>query len=493
MNSGNQDNRDFRTQSVEGNYKRADRARDYFSQPGFQRMLQAVWNRYASLEKVGGHAVVNKASPEECESLNLFFGWNKKPGEKISIPLTLFEQELLQSPFPFKITELHEVLTGVPLMTKSDKQLLAMQEWQALFSRVENELMECGVPLQPKVSAWLAALKDGKAAGYRTLRDLWRTDDEIAKFELTDAVRAWSLLLAGGTDVFREGTGTRLSTIRLPVLAALATGNPHALDRNTPAGRLFFQVLRSANTHERSSGMDLEEDSEKGSSYSFSGDTLETREVYRCAGILDDDISSLVYVYQPFGMIRGPFVLTLRQVESSEVLLPVTDIYVVENPAIFSTLADWTDKVSMNGTTLHTPAPLLLCTSGPASAAALRLIDRYMGEGLVSGSLYYSGDFDIKGIEIGNVLAARYNERFTPWCFGWDSYLEGQEQFLKKSVTFTKEERLRLERMKSVWDESLCRTMGEMGTKLFQEQMILRLLEDWKKAVRGGENDVGIY
>ncbi len=29
---------------------RASRARSYFSQPGFERMLELVWKRYASLE-----------------------------------------------------------------------------------------------------------------------------------------------------------------------------------------------------------------------------------------------------------------------------------------------------------------------------------------------------------------------------------------------------------------------------------------------------------
>lgn len=476
----------------EPSLERTERARRYFSQPGFEQMLQAVWNRYAGLEKPGGHAVVRKASADECERLNEFFGWYKKPGEDIRVPLALFERELLHSAFPFTIAELHEVLNGKPLMTKSDLKLLAQQDWQALFQAVEDDLTDKGTSLQPQVSAWLAGLKEGRALGYRTLRDLWHDSGEAAKRELAHAVRAWNLLLSGETGVFSEGdgaAGTFLSSIRLPVLAALTTGNPHALDRNNPAGRLFFQALRSANRYEvlfdieSGDATDLidPEESEAQPALSFVGDTLEARRVYRLSGILDDDISSLVHVYRPYSGLKGPYVLTLRQVESTKAFISVTDIYVVENPAVFSTLADWTESIEA----CYASSPLLLCTSGPASAASLRLIDRYMEDGLFSGDLYYSGDYDVKGIEIGNVLAARYKERFVPWCFSGDSYLEGQAQFLGKGVAFTQEDRLRLERMQAVWDETLCKAMAEAGCKLFQEQLVLRLLEDWKKAIQG--------
>lgn len=500
----------------------ANRARAYFSRPGFKRILEAVWKRYVSLEKAGGHAVIRNASAEECEEVNAFFGWYKKPGDSIRIPLEKFEQELLGSAFPFTIAELHKTLTGKLLRTKSGRKLLALQDWQALFEALTEQLKMEGKLLQPEVTDWLDGLRAGRALGYRTLRELWRVSPELAKRELTHAARAWNLLLAGIDLVGLDEDGTTQSSIRLPILAALATGDPHALDRNVPAGRLLFQALRSVERGKPFGDVDKEDqvyaiDPTSSSSptnseiilgLSSGVDSLEAREIYRRAGIMDDDISSLVHIYCPWGSSISSYVLTLRQVEKTSELPPVTDLYVVENPAVFSTLVDLTEvtllteKTELTGKMqfsegtgvagnterefLKSSGPLLLCTSGPASAAALRLIDRYLEEGLVSGRLYYSGDFDVKGIAIGNVLALRYGARFTAWGFDRDSYLEGGAFAFPNGVAFSPEEQHRLLRMQAAWDNSLCKTMGDTGRKLFQEQIIVRLAEDWNNAVKGG-------
>ncbi|MUG48132.1 DUF2399 domain-containing protein [Paenibacillus woosongensis] len=100
-----------------------------------------------------------------------------------------------------------------------------------------------------------------------------------------------------------------------------------------------------------------------------------------------------------------------------------------------------TEKAAEQGDPFRASGPLLLCTSGPASAAALRLIDRYLQENLLSNYLYYSGDFDVKGIEFGNVLAYRYGNRFKGWRFGEDSYLTGCTINLPNEVVFSNEER----------------------------------------------------
>jgi len=137
----------------------ADKARSYFSGNGFKRTLEAVWKRYASLEKVAGNAVIRNANAEECEAINTFFGWNKKPGDDIRVPLEKLEQELLESAFPFTIVELHEVLTGEPLRTRSDRELLTLRDWQALFEAAKEHVADEGARIQPMVAEWLGMAK----------------------------------------------------------------------------------------------------------------------------------------------------------------------------------------------------------------------------------------------------------------------------------------------------------------------------------------------
>ncbi|GFZ94870.1 hypothetical protein GCM10008018_46620 [Paenibacillus marchantiophytorum] len=68
-------------------------------------------------------------------------------------------------------------------------------------------------------------------------------------------------------------------------------------------------------------------------------------------------------------------IFSANAVDAAPALAPVRHIYVVENPAVFSTLADAADKLPFAGDIEghDTIGPLLMCTSGPASAAALRL------------------------------------------------------------------------------------------------------------------------
>jgi uncharacterized protein (TIGR02679 family) len=466
--------------SVGADADRRARARKYFSHAGFERMLRLIWKRYASLEEVKGNVVLREATAAECEAVNAFFGWYERPGADIRISLAQFEAELGGSAFPFTISELHEILVRNPLLTNSDLKLLAETEWQSLFDKVKCPYTDAGVHLAQAVQDWLAGLKAGTAGGYRTLRELWRMSPEAAEREIGIAVRAWNLLLTGEAErVIGDRTQ---AAIRIPVLAALAAGQPHALDRNQAAGRLFFQALRSA-LQEGQSFSEADAPSSGEITNVASGiDSLVARDIYRRAGLLDDDISSSVHLYHPRGgVMKSPYVMTLRQVEAVPALPLVQDIYVVENPAVFSTLADAAGKPSLVELAEghDTIGPLLLCTSGPASAAALRLLDRYMEEGRMQGSLYYSGDFDIKGIEIGNVLALRYADRFIPWFYDSDRYKDSIENGGPAFVPFSNEEKARLERTQAVWDKSLCEIMGSKGNKLFQEQFIVLLAQSW--------------
>lgn len=347
------------------------------------------------------------------------------------------------------------------------------------------------------LARWLNRLRDGQASAYRTLREAWKADRVLASRQLGWAIAAWRRLI--DTDAARG------EPCRLPVLAASVAGDPHALDRTTAAGRLLFQALREwtgqgllaedeaavaakgseiapvqaqASAAAETSASDTAEEQEAAQGI----DSLAAREIYRQAGIRDDDISSLVHLCRPG---EQPHVLTLREVEALEALPSAGCLYVVENPAVFSSLADGTlgaRKAAQPGEAmLDEASPLLVCTSGPASAAALRLFDR-MADQRQLARLYYSGDYDVKGIAIGNVLAQRYPSLYAPWRFDQATYAEACEALQTAGVAFTDMEHRRLLRMAAVWESSLCPSLAERGRKLFQEELLELLLADWLRA-----------
>jgi uncharacterized protein (TIGR02679 family) len=445
-----------------------ERAVKYFEKAGFQQMLMKVWKRYESLERVGGEVVVKRASAMECEAINSFFGWNYKTGQSIPIPLEVFERELMDSPFPNTIVQLHYVLSGKILLTKSEKRMLREQEWLQLFIRFEQTMdFE---DIHPFVNGWLGRLKLGEGQGYRTLYEQFKLNPDEAGCVLDISVRAVNTVLR---DEGKMNMGAfPLSTIRLPVLAVQICGDSHALDLSQPAGRMLLYALRERQIGKL--GDSVNEDIVDGD-MELSFDSLKIREIYRSAGIADDDLSSLVYTYMPvFREAVQPAVWTLRQIEIMTEVPVCTGLYVVENPAVFSTLLDV--FAGERGARKAMNSAMLICTSGPASAAALRLIQRIL-ERSDACKLHYSGDYDLKGLSMGLVLYKRFKAQFVAWRFDLCTYRWGLEN--GKGPAFYDSEKTKLQSVKIPWDPQLNSAMIEHGHKVFQECFVSLLAQDW--------------
>ena len=63
----------------------------------------------------------------------------------------------------------------------------------------------------------------------------------------------------------------------------------------------------------------------------------------------------------------------------------------------------------------------MVCTSGWPSTAALKLLQMFVDQS-PDNRLYYSGDFDLKGLQIAASLMTRYAGRCYPWRFDVESY-----------------------------------------------------------------------
>lgn len=459
--------------NLRNNATTADKARAYFHRPGFKRLLSAVWKRMEGLGRVGGNAIVPGADEAECEAYNSFFGTNEKPGSTLKISLSEFERELLASAFPFTLPELFEVLEGRPFLTQAEKQTMRSEAWRHLFERVRV----AEAPLSGAVDKWISGLEEASAAGYRTLRELFGESHQQAYAILKQVTRAvnWLLSRRSGFSV----AGISLDSVRLPVLAAMVTGDSHAFDAERVEGRLLRHALREL------SGAPINV-----AHGSMSESSLDIRKLYRKFGIADDDLSSIVYVFQPTSTERDRRydqhyeleVLTLRQVESMRMASAPRTVYIVENPPVFSTLMDVTSASSrMSGGSIANDAPVLFCTSGAISAAALRWLQKCMEASGRRCDVYYSGDFDVKGLEIACGLSRRLNGRWHPWRYDIQTY----EQFAEHlpGPIFDEHESRRLLSMNVPWSPTLTGKMAEKGCRLFQESFVEALAQDWLTAV----------
>ncbi|MBM7866886.1 TIGR02679 family protein [Heliobacterium gestii] len=470
----------------------------YLRQPGFPPLLEAARRRFESLGRIGGSLRLDKLTGEQLDCLNGFFGRQIASPHcpagavssqvapevltfTVSVRMTEIDQALRQSRWQITLEEVLYSLYGQQLELRPQRRQKNRQAWQTLIERVKAQA-------SPAAQAWIDAVADRRSGGYRILKSAFDGNPADTEAQLLAVTRAIARLDR------RSPSAHTLPAERLPIFAAQITGDPHAFDRATPLGRLFSSALAY-----------LFRPGESLDDVDSSGDASESAEAHRAllraAGLDGDDISSFVTVFGLPAMggtplhplmeaatgAGEPLNLTLRNLRHIPTTLTSGQhwdvpegqpVYLVENPAVFSGLLDrW----------LHLPPASrrhkgpLICTSGQLSLAALLLLDSLIHAGC---RLFYSGDFDGKGLEIALQLERRYNASgysgaslFQPWRFDCQTY-----QKAVKQVALSEDQRRRVAEMTVPWDAQLPAIMVETGLIAYQENLIVDLIIDWLNA-----------
>jgi hypothetical protein len=227
------------------------------------------------------------------------------------------------------------------------------------------------------------------------------------------------------------------------------------LDAHRPAGRLFLLALHDLFNPAASLPPQ---------------DRAQELHLYHEANLLVDTLSSNVAVFNLAGAIyldgtpdplppaagARVLLLPLRQLMAWRSVQPAsTDIYAIENPQVFEEVITGITARTSGGlvnrapTTIDAPttagiptavgapttigapttagiptavgAPTLVCTAGWPSMAALVLLDMLLNASPVH-HLHYSGDFDLKGLQIAAHLLNRYADRCSLWHLDPASY-----------------------------------------------------------------------
>ncbi len=118
----------------------------------------------------------------------------------------------------------------------------------------------------------------------------------------------------------------------------------------------------------------------------------------------------------------------------------------------------------------------MVCTSGWPSTAALRLLQMLVDQS-PENRLYYSGDFDLKGLQIAANLMARYPGRCHPWRFDAESYIIALQA---GGVAANATEFAALNMLPEVF-APLVAVMGEKRMWSYQEGIVQVLTDDVKR------------
>ncbi|MHB8219873.1 MAG: TIGR02679 family protein [Acidimicrobiales bacterium] len=305
--------------------------------------------------------------------------------------------------------------------------------------RVENARLDAGrsrqwaelarhaaVELDPRLGSWLDRVRSSGLA-----RRLARDEEASVLSSALDTLVAIS-----------RGDGAR----RLAVLAAEVTGDAHGLDRGNPVGTLTVHALTYLAGEQ------------------FPRDAADWRRVWNEAGVACDDLSCDVLVLALPGWPAEPLRLTLRQVSSWRPPSRVDrTVFVSENPAIVAAAADHFDE----------RPPMMVCLDGMPSTAALMVLDELATAG---SAVVYHGDFDWRGLAIAGVLARKVPIAES-WRFSAADYHAAVDRGLG-AVALTGRASV------SPWDNQLAPAMERAGVAIYEEQVVLDLLDDLSSVAR---------
>lgn len=413
---------------------------------GFDRLLDAMQEKYRSFGTVKGTLVLRNASPNEKDAVGGLMQRNFQTETDIRVTSSGLKKVLSQTPYSdYTLDQVVMAYYGRDIRSKKEEESADRQAEMEYFNEILNPYKQTGS------GEWLTRVINFHEAGWDYLHRHYRQDAGRLQAALTRALDAGNHL-----PVF-NGT-----VCRVALFAANMTGDPHAFDYGRMESHILLYIIR----------FHLQPDKGEGIS------AVDKMRLYHLAGIRKDDLLNNTTVYgiscvtvtgrdhvgtKGFLKEREPLILTLNLLFKTRELL-VTEskrIYVVENSGVFSELVEhlYEDSVSM------------MCTNGQMTAASLLMIEMLVEQGC---EIFYSGDFDPEGLQIADKLKTR-----VPSVHFWHFSIEDYEA-CKPCVLLAKE---RLSKLETIKDRQLMKVAAVMKKQKqagYQEALLDRYLSDIK-------------
>ena len=408
----------------------------YFKKyPVFHKIFSGFRKKYESLGHLGGTVVIKNLTKDEKMQLSGFFQRDFYKNKTISISMQRMEKALKNSKF--------ESLEWMDILEEYfDHKMI----WKKEVLQKENEKQKMFFDLLLKeiksdlVREWLNDRIRERSLIYQRLQKEYRNCPDILKVLLHSIESGITNL-----PVFFD------KKERLAVYAAQVTGNPHFFDSNTTAEIFLFDFISYHFYTQNGEGL---------------SDMEYRNQQYYAAGIIRDDLSNYVTVYgihakdtdsvlhsgiEGFCDRKEPILLTLYTLSRLKEIYGEKEIYILENPSVFSWLCQ------------RYPEKSFVCTNGQLRFSAFVLLDQLSR----TSDLFYSGDHDPEGLLIAQKLKLRYKKRLTLWNYSRNLY----EQNLS-DVTLNKR---RLKQLDQIFIEELQEIKEDMKHQkkaAYQESML---------------------
>ena len=421
----------------------------YFkSNNAYKRIFSEMRKKWKKYGRVSGFIVLEKATVSEREALKLLMGKNFN-NETVKFRMSEFENALHETKYrEIGLQELLETYFDEKLITNKNERQGKAEAKQQLFDSIINELIQNKNKFANAIS-WIEQVAYQKKYGYSLIIIEYEKQDNIIAEIIINVCKALAFLQSIGTD-----------KIRLAVLSAEITSNPHFFDKGNAAGKLLIYALSFIHEHE------------------YPNDAEGVLELYYISNIKPDDISSYTTAYgislykeeekhksyETFIAENEAYVVTLSNLNRIvKADCKSKKIFIFENQMVFSHMCE-----SLAGMPVS-----LICTSGQMKTASLILIDLLCKAGC---TLYYSGDIDPEGIEIADRVIARDPVHIIPWRLSKEDY--------ELSISNEALDEPRIKKLEKVQDHRFVEVIKALRDKRragYQELLIDKMLIDIKK------------
>lgn len=417
----------------------------YFKEnTGHKRIMVELKNKWLSYGKVTGIVTISNPDKNEIDAINSFLG-RRMEDNKIRFKVSEFEKSLKESKFSeVDFLELLERYFGESLIPKKEKNEISHRNKVQFFQNIKIKLENTGKYDETILRLFEKIISEK--------HHFYKNKDETSNKE-TENMILFSLQAIN----FLKNLKKIDKKIKLAILSAKITSNPHYFDRGTTEGNFFLYLLFSMNNEE------YYKESEK------------IFEVYYKSGIEIDSISSFttafgIHLYTDSGVHQAyeefiknseDYVITLSNLKKiKKADCKNKKVFVVENQMVFSYLCEY----------FRGKEVAMMCTSGQLKTASLILIDILCKNDCI---IYYSGDLDPEGIEIADKLIERGQGKIIPWHFSVKDY--------EKSVSnkiISNESLKKLEKIKNKNFEDLIKKIYVKKRAGYQELFLEELKED---------------
>lgn len=422
----------------------------YFRQnEAYSRMFVEMKKKYMKYGKLSGKISLGNLAEAECRALGAVFGKSLLPGDFI-FSISELQSALNETKYyGIEVEKLVEEYFKERILSKSQRKEEKIESTKLFWEIFLNEVTD-QFGTGSKSALWLRAVWEQRKYGYQLIMKEREKSENLIKEMLMEVCRTLEYLA--------EENGNE--RVRLAVLGAKMTKNPHYFDRQNVAGRLLINALSFINHAEEPKGQE---------------DVLA---LYYLSGIYPDDISSYttcygIHFYEGdseheaychFIEKGEKYVLTLSNLSRLTGAGSIRKkVFIIENQMVFSQVCE-----ELEGEEEYS----VMCTSGQLKTASLFLIDMLLKSGC---KLYYCGDIDPEGIEIADRVLARGAEQIFLWRMTEEDYYRSLSD-----EKLTENRLKKLDKIVNIKLRQLCEFLKRERKAGYQEHLIDLMVRDIK-------------